>query len=46
MCIRDRFTLTPLQDSVLLLYIGGVILPSALELVGGWALYKLSLIHI
>ncbi len=31
----------PLQDSVLLLYIGGVILPSALELVGGWALYKL-----
>ena len=35
------FTLTPLQDSVLLLYIGGVILPSALELVGGWALYKL-----
>ena len=35
------FALTPLQDSVLLLYIGGVILPSALELVGGWALYKL-----
>ena len=35
------FTLTPLQNSVLLLYIGGVILPSALELVGGWALYKL-----
>ena len=35
------FTLTPLQDNVLLLYIGGVILPSALELVGGWALYKL-----
>lgn len=31
----------PLQGSVLLLYIGGVILPSALELVGGWALYKL-----
>ena len=26
---------------VMLLYIGGVILPSALELVGGWALYKL-----
>ena len=26
---------------VLLLYIGGVILPSVLELVGGWALYKL-----
>lgn len=35
------FALTPLQDSVLLLYIGGVILPSTLELVGGWALYKL-----
>ena len=26
---------------VLLLYIGGVILPSVLELAGGWALYKL-----
>ena len=25
----------------MLLYLGGVILPSALELVGGWALYKL-----
>ncbi len=35
------FVLTPLQHSVLLLYIGGVILPSALELVGGWMLYKL-----
>ena len=35
------FVLTPLQDNTLLLYIGGVILPSALELVGGWALYKL-----
>lgn len=35
------FALPPLQGSVLLLYIGGVILPSALELVGGWALYKL-----
>ena len=35
------FALTPLQGSILLLYIGGVILPSALELVGGWALYKL-----
>ncbi len=35
------FALTPLEDSALLLYIGGVILPSALELVGGWALYKL-----
>jgi hypothetical protein len=35
------FFLTPLEDDLLLLYIGGVILPSALELVGGWALYKL-----
>ena len=35
------FALTPLQHSVLLLYLGGAILPSALELVGGWALYKL-----
>ena len=35
------FALTPLQHNILLLYIGGVILPSALELVGGWALYKL-----
>lgn len=35
------FAITPLQHSILLLYIGGVILPSALELVGGWALYKL-----
>ena len=35
------FVLTPLQHSVLLLYIGGVILPSALELVGGWVLYKI-----
>ena len=34
------FLLTPLQGSILLLYIGGVILPSALELVGGWLLYK------
>ncbi len=35
------FALTPLQHSILLLYLGGVILPSTLELVGGWALYKL-----
>ena len=35
------FALTPLQSSVLALYIGGVILPSALELVGGWALEKI-----
>ena len=35
------FVLTPLESSTLALYIGGVILPSALELVGGWALYKL-----
>ena len=35
------FALTPLSQSLFLLYLGGVILPSALELVGGWALYKL-----
>lgn len=35
------FVLTPLEHSLLLLYLGGVLLPSALELVGGWALYKL-----
>ena len=35
------FALTPLMHSLLLLYIGGVILPSVLELVGGWVLYKL-----
>ena len=35
------FALTPLSHSLLLLYLGGVILPSVLELVGGWALYKL-----
>ena len=35
------FALTPLSHSLLLLYLGGVILPSALELVGGWALYRL-----
>ena len=35
------FALTPLSHSLFLLYLGGVILPSALELVGGWALYKL-----
>ena len=34
------FALTPLEHSVLLLYIGGVVLPSALELAGGWLLYK------
>ncbi len=35
------FVLTPFEHSTLALYIGGVILPSTLELVGGWALYKL-----
>ena len=30
------FFLTPLEDDLLLLYLGGVILPSALELGGGW----------
>ena len=34
------FTLSPLADNLLLLYIGGVILPSVLELAGGWALYR------
>lgn len=33
--------LTPLSHNTILLYLGGVILPSALELVGGWALEKL-----
>lgn len=33
--------LTPLQDNLLLLYLGGTLLPSAIELLGGWALYKL-----
>ena len=32
------FLLTHLQRSLRLLYIGGVILPSTLELAGGWAL--------
>lgn len=35
------FFLTPLEGNLLLLYLGGVLLPSALELVGGWVLYKL-----
>ena len=35
------YALTPLVDNTLLLYLGGGILPSALERVGGWALYKL-----
>ena len=34
------FFLTPLEDSLLLLYLGGVLLPSVLELVGGWVLYS------
>lgn len=35
------FFLTPLLDNNLLLFIGGVIIPSAIELVGGWLLYKI-----
>lgn len=35
------FLLTPLENDLLALYLGGVILPSSLELVGGWILYKL-----
>lgn len=33
--------LTPLQDDLLLLYVGGTLLPSAIELLGGWALFQL-----
>ena len=33
--------LTPMQGSLFWLYLGGVLLPSALELAGGWLLYKL-----
>ncbi len=33
--------LAPIQENLLLLFLGGVIIPSLLELVGGWALYKL-----
>lgn len=35
------FLLMPFEGNTILLYIGGVILPSAVELVGGWALYRL-----
>ena len=35
------FALTPLLDNSLLLFIGGMIIPSAIELAGGWLLYKL-----
>ena len=30
------FALTPLLDNNLLLFVGGVIIPSAIELAGGW----------
>jgi len=33
--------LTPLVNSGLALYVGGVLLTTAIELVGGWALYKM-----
>ena len=35
------FALTPLLDNGLLLFAGGVIIPSALELAAGWLLYRL-----
>lgn len=35
------FLLTPLLDNNILLFIGGVIIPSAIELAGGWLLYKI-----
>ena len=35
------FALTPLLDNNLLLFVGGVIIPSAIELAGGWLLYRL-----
>ena len=35
------FALTPLLDNNLLLFVGGVIIPSAIELAGGWLLYEL-----
>lgn len=35
------FALTPLLDNSLLLFVGGVIIPSAIELAGGWLLYRL-----
>jgi len=35
------FALTPLLDNNILLFLGGVIIPSAIELAGGWLLYKL-----
>lgn len=34
------FALTPLLDNNVLLFVGGVIIPSAIELAGGWLLYK------
>ena len=35
------FALTPLLDNNLLLFVGGIIIPSAIELAGGWLLYRL-----
>ncbi len=35
------FALTPLLHNNIWLFVGGVIIPSLIELVGGWALYKL-----
>ena len=33
--------LLPLQDNLLILFAGGMLLTTLIELVGGWALYKL-----
>ncbi len=33
--------LTHLQDNLLLLYLGGTLLPSSIELLGGWVLFRL-----
>ena len=35
------FALTPIADNSLLLFAGGVVIPSAIELAGGWLLYRL-----
>lgn len=35
------FLLTPLQHNLLLLFLGGMLLPSVLELAAGWVLYNL-----
>lgn len=34
------FCLTPLQDNAFILFVGGLVLTTLIELVGGWVLYK------